>query len=107
MTERARDHLGRFGIWRGRELTPELAAEAEKLGFGALWIGGSPSGDLGQAEQLLAATTTLPVATDIVNMWKDDAHLVATSFRRVDARFPGRFLLGVGAGHREATQHYA
>jgi probable F420-dependent oxidoreductase len=42
-----------------------------------------------------------------VNMWKDDAHTVAASFARIEGRFPGRFLLGVGAGHREATQEYA
>jgi len=31
----------------------------------------------------------------------------AGAFARVAARHPGRFLLGVGAGHREATQQYA
>jgi hypothetical protein len=35
--------LGRFGIWRrASTLTPELAAEVEALGYGAIWIGGSP-----------------------------------------------------------------
>jgi probable F420-dependent oxidoreductase len=47
------------------------------------------------------------VATGIVNMWQDDARGVAASFARIEARQPGRFLLGVGAGHREATQQYA
>jgi probable F420-dependent oxidoreductase len=108
MAERARDHLGRFGAWRGAtQLTPELAVVIEQLGFGTLWVGGSPSGDLGQVEELLAATTTLTLATSIVNMWQDDARVVAASFARIDARYPGRFLLGVGAGHREATQQYA
>jgi probable F420-dependent oxidoreductase len=108
MTERARDHLGRFGVWRGgSEVTPELAVGLERLGFGALWIGGSPAGDLAQVEQLIDATTTLTLATGIVNMWKDDAHTVASSFARIEGRHPGRFLLGVGAGHREATQQYA
>jgi probable F420-dependent oxidoreductase len=107
MTERARDHLGRFGIWRGgAQLTPELAAELERLGFGALWVGGSPSGDLALVAQLLDATTTLTLATGIVNIWQDDAHQVAASFQRIEDRQPGRFLLGVGAGHREATQQY-
>jgi probable F420-dependent oxidoreductase len=32
---------------------------------------------------------------------------VARSFARVQRRHPGRFLLGVGAGNREATQQYA
>jgi probable F420-dependent oxidoreductase len=106
MTGRA--EIGRFGIWRSASLvTPELAAGIERLGFGALWLGGSPDGDLAQVEALLAATTTLTLATSIVNMWKDQAPGVAESFARVQGRYPGRFLLGVGAGHREATQHYA
>jgi probable F420-dependent oxidoreductase len=42
-----------------------------------------------------------------VNMWKDDARTVAASFARIEANHPGRFLLGVGAGHPEATQEYA
>ena len=108
MAERARDHLGRFGIWRGAsQVTPELAASLERLGFGTLWLGGSPGGDLMDVERLLDATTTLTLATGIVNMWKDDARTVAASFARIEARHPGRFLLGVGAGHREATQQYA
>ncbi len=32
---------------------------------------------------------------------------MAESFARVQRRYPGRFVLGVGAGHREATQQYA
>jgi len=108
MTERARDHLGRFGVWRAdSQVTPELAVGLERLGFGALWIGSSPAGDLAQVEQLIDATTTLTLATGIVNMWQDDAHTVASSFARIEGRHPGRFLLGVGAGHREATQQYA
>ena|ERR1700722_6521843 len=107
MTQQARDHLGRFGIWRGeRQVTPELAATIEDLGFGALWLG-SAGGDLAAAEEVLAATTTLIVATGIVNMWQYEAHQVAGSFRRVEERFPGRFLLGVGAGHPEMVQQYA
>ncbi len=105
MTGRA--ELGRFGIWRSASLvTPDIAAGIERLGFGALWLGSSPDGDLAQAESLLDATATLTLATSIVNMWKDPAELVAKSFARVQRRHPGRFLLGVGAGHREATQHY-
>jgi probable F420-dependent oxidoreductase len=102
-----RAELGRFGIWRSASLvTPDIATGIERLGFGALWLGGSPDGDLAQVEALLDATATLTLATSIVNMWKDPAKLVAESFARVQRRHPGRFLLGVGAGHREATQHY-
>ena len=100
--------LGRFGIWRSAsQVTPELAAGIERLGFGALWLGSSPTGDLIQAEELLDTTTMLTLATSIVNMWQDQPEHVARSFARVQRRHPGRFLLGVGAGHREATQQYA
>jgi len=103
-----RTEIGRFGIWRSASLvTPQIAAGVERLGFGVLWLGSSPDGDLAQAEALLDATTTLTLATSIVNMWKDQAKLVARSYARVQQRHPGRFLLGVGAGHREATQQYA
>jgi probable F420-dependent oxidoreductase len=108
MTGQVRDQLGRFGIWRGAgQVTAQLAAGIENLGFGALWLGSSPSGDLVQAEELLDATATLVLATSIVNMWQDPAATVAASFARIVARHPGRFLLGAGAGHREATQQYA
>jgi len=108
MTGQVRERLGRFGVWRSASgVGTELAKHVEQLGFGALWLGSSPDGDLRQAEQLLDATDTLVLATSIVNMWKDPASEVAASFARVAARHPGRFLLGVGAGHREATQQYA
>jgi probable F420-dependent oxidoreductase len=103
-----REQLGRFGVWRvAGQLTADLASGIEACGFGTLWIGSSPPGDLILPQSLLAATTSLTVATGIVNIWQDDAEVVAESFRRVDARFPGRFLLGVGAGHPEATRQYA
>jgi probable F420-dependent oxidoreductase len=102
-----RDQVGRFGIWRGAfQVTARLAADVEQAGYGALWLGSSPDGDLAQVEELLGATSTLTIGTSIVNMWKDDPHVVARSFTRVQGRYPGRFVLGVGTGHREATQEY-
>src|SRR5579859_5011021 len=105
MTGRA--ELGRYGIWRTASLvTPRLAAGIERLGYGTLWLGGSPNGDLVHVESLLDATATLTLATSIVNIWKDQAPGVAKAFARVQLRHPGRFVLGVGAGHREATRQY-
>jgi probable F420-dependent oxidoreductase len=96
--------IGRYGIWaRGNRLTPDLASTIERLGFSTIWIGGSPSDDLGLAEDLLAATSSLTVATGIVNIWTTDATRIAESYARIAARFPGRFILGVGAGHPETS----
>jgi len=108
MAQQWRERLGRFGVWRGFGLvTPDLAAELERLGYGAVWLGASPPADLGVVSELLGATTTLVVATGIVNMWGSDPHEVAASFARISAAHPGRFLLGVGIGHPEATKEYA
>ena len=99
--------LGTIGVWQFTgKATPPLAAEAERIGYGAVWVGGSPDGGLGEAEALLDATERITVATGIVNMWKDDAATVAASYHRLEAAHPGRFLLGVGVGHREAIQEY-
>jgi probable F420-dependent oxidoreductase len=99
--------LGRIGIWRHASgLTPGLAAEIERLGYGAIWIGGSPPGDLGLAKDLLGATTSITVATGIVNMWSDHAPTVAKSYGEIVDKHPDRFLLGVGIGHPEAIQQY-
>jgi probable F420-dependent oxidoreductase len=93
-----------FGAFqRSDRATPELAAALEKAAYGALWVGGSPGGDLAAIEQLLDATSELIVATGIVNIWKDDAPGIAAAWHRISARHPGRFLLGIGVGHPEAT----
>jgi len=99
--------LGRFGVWLGsRSITPELAARIESLGYGAAWIGGSPDADLAWVEPALAQTSSLQLATGIVNIWSAPAKAVAESYERIESAYPGRFLLGVGVGHPEHTQDY-
>lgn len=99
--------LGRIGVWLRRDhVTPRLAGQIESLGYGALWIGGSPPGDLFLVQELLDATSRVAVATGIVNMWATPATEAAESYHRVAAAHPGRFLLGVGIGHPEATGEY-
>lgn len=92
--------LGRFGFF-GLGDTGEQAREIERLGYGTIWVGGSPPAELSFVEPLLAATTTLKVGTSIVNIWKAAAEPVAESFHRINAAYPGRFVLGVGVGHPE------
>jgi probable F420-dependent oxidoreductase len=99
--------LGRVGVWRrAQQVSPEFTVEMEKLGYGAVWVGGSPDGRLDAVEALLGATGRIAVATGIVNMWKDDAATVAASYHRLEREHPGRFLLGVGIGHPEAVREY-
>jgi probable F420-dependent oxidoreductase len=99
--------LGRFGAWLPtRSITPELAAQIESLGFRAIWIGGSPDADLAWVDAALAGTASVQLATGIVNIWTAPAPEVAESFQRIENAHPGRFLLGIGAGHREHTEDY-
>lgn len=100
--------LGKLGIWRYHaNVDAKFAAEAEKLGYGAIWLGGSPSaGDLASVDDLLAATESLVIATGIVNIWQDEPASIAKVYERIAGKYPDRFLLGVGAGHREATKEY-
>jgi probable F420-dependent oxidoreductase len=103
---RIREQLGRYGVWQSsRSLTPELAPGIEQAGYGALWLG-SAAADLSGAEQALDATSTLVVATGIVNVWQTDAPSLAAAYHRVAARHADRFVLGVGTGHREIVQQY-
>ncbi|EUA05095.1 luciferase-like monooxygenase family protein [Mycobacterium kansasii 824] len=97
--------LGRFGSF-GWGVTPQQAKEIEALGYGAVWVGGSPPAELVWVEPILEATTTLQVATGIVNIWSAPAKPVAESFHRIERAYPGRFLLGIGVGHSEATAEY-
>ena len=98
--------LGRFGVWTSGAVKPEQAAEIEKLGYGAVWIGGSPAGDLNYVEPILERTETLQVATGIVNVWTAPAKQVADAYKRIEDAYPGRFLLGIGIGHPERTEEY-
>jgi probable F420-dependent oxidoreductase len=98
--------LGRFGVFGGTALSAVDAKEIEALGYGAMWVGNSPSVDLQWAEQMLESTTTLQVASGILNIWTGEPGTAAESFHRLEQRYPGRFLLGIGAGHSEVNAHY-
>jgi probable F420-dependent oxidoreductase len=98
-------NLGKFGVF-GRGATPAQAKDIEALGYGAIWVGGSPPAELDWVEPLLEATNTLQVATGIVNVWTAAAGPVAESFHRIDKAYPNRFLLGIGVGHPEAHAQY-
>ena len=99
--------LGRYGVWlASRSVSPNVARQIESLGYGAVWVGGSPDADLSWVEPALAETSTLQLATGIVNIWAAPAGQLAESFHRIESAYPGRFLLGIGVGHPEHTDVY-
>ena len=99
--------LGRYGVFgRAAVLTPQRARMIESLGYGTVWQGGSPPAELSHVAAILDATSTIKVATGIVNVWTADAAEVARSYHRIEAAHPGRFMLGIGVGHPEAHAAY-
>ena len=105
-------NIGTFGIWTsyrgiGEENGPAAAALAEKLGYGALWLGGSPR--LPTIRPLLEATERIVIATGIVSIWDylDDPAQLAAEHAALTNEFPGRVLLGIGISHPEAIQRYS
>jgi len=103
--------FGRYGIWISQRHWPDdanevaaAAQEIESLGFGSIWIGGSPPDDLLLPEALLAATDRLIVGTSIVDIWRSNGEVVGASQARLAEQFPGRFYLGVGSGHAPTAE---
>ncbi|MCG0286065.1 LLM class F420-dependent oxidoreductase [Streptomyces sp. PSAA01] len=101
----SRPALGKIGIWTAAlkadslpsEQVSEAAAELDELGYGAIWLGGSPSPD--QAGVLLEATSRITVATGILSIWDHEAAHVAERHAALNAAHDGRFLLGLGVSH--------
>lgn len=99
--------LGSVGIWAPyTHVTAHVASELERIGYPTLWLGASPGAELDMVDPLLDATERLTVGTSIVNIWASAPGPVAESFHRLEEKHPGRFLLGIGAGHPEATSQY-
>lgn len=98
--------IGRIGIWYGgidALPTPEAQRAArlvEELGFGALWVAEAVGRDpFVSSAVLLSATTTLPLATGIANIYARDPMTMAAGQKTLAEAFPGRFLLGIGVSH--------
>lgn len=99
-------NIGRIGIWTAvLDAVPSaeagrVAADLEGLGFPTLWIPETVGRDpFVTATLLLAATSTLRVATGIANIYARDALTMANTQRSLEEAFPGRFLLGLGVSH--------
>ncbi|MDY7101825.1 MAG: LLM class F420-dependent oxidoreductase [Actinomycetota bacterium] len=98
--------IGRVGIWWGMAdafptaKAQEAARTAEDLGYGALWVAEAVGRDpFVQSANLLAATTTLPLATGIANIYARDPMTMVAAKKTLAEAYPGRFVLGMGVSH--------
>jgi len=104
--------LGKVGIWfsgswRLPDSPLDVAAEMEGLGYSALWSSGRFEPGLSKHfERQLAATTHLVVASGIVSIWPTSPQEIAEAVADLADRYPGRFLLGLGASHAPVVAEY-
>jgi probable F420-dependent oxidoreductase len=93
------------GVWSMelRYLDPEeigeAAAELDLLGYSAIWIPDSGGDVFGALDRLLAATSTITVATGILNIWKHPASQVAAWLGALPDEHRARVLVGLGISH--------
>lgn len=80
----------------GPDAIADIAADAERLGFSALWVNDTPDGDAVAALVVAAAATErLVLATGVVPVDRVDPDTLA---RRAAALPPERSLIGIGSG---------
>lgn len=96
--------LGHVGIWAPLsqwlaegEAAGAAAAELESIGFAALWLGNGQR-IFEVASSLIDSTRRIIIATGIVNIATHPAAAAAANYAKIEARHPGRLLLGVGGG---------
>ena len=77
----------------------EAAAELEALGFRALWIPDTGGEVFDAVERLLSSTTTITVATGILNLWMHSPEETAAAHDRLTRDHGDRFLVGIGVSH--------
>ena len=106
--------LGRIGVWWSgawwvaEDTSIPVAAELEELGYAALWSsGGFQPGLSPHFERLLSATTRMMVFSGIVSIWTTFPDEVAVAVADLDLRYPGRFVLGLGASHAAIVEDYS
>ncbi|CAL9465338.1 LLM class F420-dependent oxidoreductase [Streptomyces sp. enrichment culture] len=112
-TASLKESVGRYGVWSGqlRSDDPagtaeraEAAAELERLGYGALWLGGNTAAR--DAAPLIGATERIVVGTSIQSIWEHKAPEAAAGFAELEVSHPGRFVLGLGVSHAPIAQGY-
>ena len=77
----------------------DLAAELESLGFSALWMPDVGGDVLGALDHLLASTSSVVIATGILNIWMHTAAEVGEWRAGLSDADRDRLLLGIGISH--------
>lgn len=98
--------IGRIGLWQGvldqqpSSRVREVVAELEEMGWPTVWIPEAVGRDpFVSASVMLGATTSLKIATGIVQIHARHPMTTAAAQKTVAEAFDNRFLLGIGVSH--------
>lgn len=106
----ARRALGPVGFhlpYIGQIPRPHMATQQnavvklEQAGYRTAWAGEGVGGKdiFTEVSVLLAATEQMSFGTGVANMWARPAETASGAARLIEEAFPGRFVLGMGAGY--------
>jgi len=97
--------LSGTGIWSSALRYGDLAASAaiapelEALGYTALWVPDIGGNLFEVLEALLASTSSIVVATGILNLWMHEPEVTAERFHAFVETYGPRVLFGIGVSH--------
>jgi len=104
--------LSGTGVWSGELRFGDLAesatnaAELERLGYTAAWIP-DVGGDLfGPFDNLLGATSTMTIASGIMNVWRHTPEEAGEWFGGLSDDHRARVMLGIGISHAPFIEEY-
>ena len=83
--------------------------EIEELGYSAVWFPerlGTTREALSTAAMLLGWSKKLVVGTGIANVYARDPATAMAGARSLSEAYPGRFILGLGVGHRSKVERH-
>ena len=72
------------------------ASELEELGFSTIWLPGGQIDSLDRIAKIVRATTSVPVASDIISVDVYGPAAVTQLYTQLQASAPDRFLVGLG-----------
>jgi probable F420-dependent oxidoreductase len=108
--DEVRARVGRVGVWSWTPTSGdlgdvrELVAEAEELGYGAIWYPEAVGREsIATASLLLGWTQRIAVGSSIMNIWARDPFAAAAGARTLEEAYPGRFVHGVGVSHQHVV----
>lgn len=77
----------------------DAAAELQGLGYTAAWMPDVGGDVFAAVENLLRGTTSMTIATGILNLWMHTPDETAAEHARMTVEYGPRFLVGIGVSH--------